>query len=81
MTSAASTASRSRTPTTTRLSGREIAEDEHEVVLHEERPVVEKKTVPKERVRMETDTVREDREVTGELRKERIEAEDARKRR
>ncbi|MFN8205176.1 MAG: DUF2382 domain-containing protein [Solirubrobacteraceae bacterium] len=81
MTSAASTASRSRTPTATRLSGREISEDEHEVVLHEERPVVEKKTVPKERVRMETDTVREDREVTGELRKERIEAEDARKRR
>jgi len=63
------------------LSGREISEDEHEVVLHEERPVVEKKTVPNGRVRMETDTVREDREVTGELRKERIEAEDARKRR
>jgi uncharacterized protein (TIGR02271 family) len=63
------------------LSGRDISEDEHEVVLHEERPVVDKKVVPKERVRMEKDTVREDRNVSGEVRKERIEADDAKKRR
>jgi uncharacterized protein (TIGR02271 family) len=63
------------------LSGPDISEDEHEVVLHEERPVVDKKVVPKERVRMEKDTVREDRNVSGEVRKERIEADDAKKRR
>jgi uncharacterized protein (TIGR02271 family) len=63
------------------LSGPDISEDEHEVVLHEERPVIDKKVVPKERVRMEKDTVREDRNVSGEVRKERIEADDAQKRR
>jgi len=53
--------------------GPEISEEEHEVVLHEERPKVEKKVVPKERVRLETDTVADERKVTDEVRKERIE--------
>ncbi|UGS35308.1 PRC and DUF2382 domain-containing protein [Capillimicrobium parvum] len=53
--------------------GPAISEEQHDVVLHEERPVVEKKVVPKERVRLETDTVTEDRDVSGEVRKERIE--------
>ncbi len=57
------------------LSGAEITEDEHEVVLHEEEPVVEKRTVPKERVRLEKDTVVDEREVSEEVRKERIEGE------
>jgi uncharacterized protein (TIGR02271 family) len=35
------------------VSGPEISEEEHEVVLHEEQPVVEKRTVPKERVRLD----------------------------
>ena len=35
-------------------SGPEISEDEHEVVLHAEEPVAEKRVVPKERVRLET---------------------------
>ncbi|MGI8571663.1 MAG: DUF2382 domain-containing protein [Solirubrobacteraceae bacterium] len=57
------------------LSGPEIAESEHEVVLHEEEPVVEKRTVPKERVRLEKDTVTDERELSEEVRKERIESE------
>src|ERR1700709_786228 len=38
-------------------SGPSISEEEHEVVLHEERPVVEKEAVPVDRVRRDTDTV------------------------
>jgi uncharacterized protein (TIGR02271 family) len=57
------------------LAGEEITEAEHEVVLHEEEPVVEKRTVPKERVRLETDTVTEEREVSDEVRRERIDVE------
>jgi uncharacterized protein (TIGR02271 family) len=56
------------------LSGPEISEEEHQVVLHEEVPVVDKQVVPKERVRMATDTRTEDAQVTEEVRKERIEA-------
>jgi uncharacterized protein (TIGR02271 family) len=55
------------------LDGPAISEDEHEVVLHEEEPVVEKRVVPKERVRLAKDTVTEEREVSEEVRKERIE--------
>ena len=57
------------------LDGPEISEEEHEVVLHEEEPVVEKRTVPKERVRMEKDSVTDEAEVSEEVRKEHIEAE------
>jgi uncharacterized protein (TIGR02271 family) len=57
------------------LDGPEISEEEHEVVLHEEEPVVEKRTVPKERVRMEKDSVTDEQEISEELRKERIDAE------
>jgi uncharacterized protein (TIGR02271 family) len=56
------------------LDGPEISEEEHEVVLHEEEPVVEKRTVPKERVRMEKDTLTDEAQVSEEVRKERIEA-------
>jgi uncharacterized protein (TIGR02271 family) len=56
-------------------SGPEISEEEHEVILHEEEPVVAKKVVPKERVRLDTENVTEERQVTEEVRKERIEAE------
>ena len=55
--------------------GPEISEEEHEVVLHEEEPVVEKRTVPKERVRMSRDVVTDEAEISDEVRKERIEAE------
>jgi uncharacterized protein (TIGR02271 family) len=52
--------------------GPAISEEEHEMVLHEEEPVVEKRTVPKERVRLGKDTVSEDRQVSEEVRKEQI---------
>jgi uncharacterized protein (TIGR02271 family) len=55
------------------LAGPAISEEEHEVVLHEETPVVEKRAVPKERVRLEKDTFTEDETVSDEVRKERIE--------
>jgi uncharacterized protein (TIGR02271 family) len=51
-------------------SGPAISEEEHEVVLHEERPVVQKEAVPVERVRLGTDTVTENVQVTEEVRKE-----------
>jgi Domain of unknown function (DUF2382) len=56
------------------LDGPEISEEEHEVVLHEEEPVVEKRVVPKERVRMGKDTRTDDAQVSEEVRKEQIEA-------
>jgi uncharacterized protein (TIGR02271 family) len=57
-------------------SGPELSEAEHEVVLHEEAPVVEKRVVPKERVRLDTDTVTGEREVAEEVRKEQIDVDD-----
>ncbi|EKX67234.1 DUF2382 domain-containing protein [Streptomyces ipomoeae] len=57
------------------LAGPDISEAEHEVILHEEKPVVETRTEPKERVRLTTDEVTEEETVTGEVRKERIETE------
>jgi len=54
------------------LSGPELSEEEHEVTLHEERPVVDKETVPVERVRLGKDTVTDQETVTEEVRKERI---------
>jgi uncharacterized protein (TIGR02271 family) len=57
------------------LDGPEISEEEHEVVLHEEEVVVEKRAVPKERVRMTKDAVTDEETVSEEVRKERIEAE------
>ena len=58
------------------LSGADISEEEHEVVLTEERPVIAKETVPVERVRLEKETVTENETVTGDVRKEEIEYED-----
>lgn len=54
-------------------SGPKISEEEHEVILHEERPVVQKETVPVERVRLDKDTVTENVTVNEEVRKENIE--------
>ncbi len=55
------------------MDGPAISEEEHEVVLHEERPIVAKEAVPVERVRLTTDTVTEEQTVSEELRKEQIE--------
>jgi uncharacterized protein (TIGR02271 family) len=54
-------------------SGPAISEEEHEVTLHEEEAVVEKRVVPRERVRMDTETVTDERQVSEEVRKEQIE--------
>ena len=55
------------------MSGPDISEEEHEVVLHEERPVVDKETVPVERVRLDKETVTDEVTVDEQVRKERIE--------
>jgi uncharacterized protein (TIGR02271 family) len=57
------------------LDGPEISEEEHEVVLHEERAVADTVVEPVERVRLGTETVQEQETVTGEVRKEHIETE------
>ncbi|WP_340685521.1 PRC and DUF2382 domain-containing protein [Amycolatopsis coloradensis] len=54
----------------------EIAEDEQEVVLHAEKPVVNKETVAVERARLKTETVTEDQTVSGKVRKEQFEVTD-----
>lgn len=58
------------------VRGPQIRESEHEVVLHEEIPVIEKTVTPKERVRLTTETRQNEQTVTGDVRKERIEAQD-----
>jgi len=58
------------------LDGPEISEEEHEVVLHEERPVVEKEVVAKERVRLGTEESTDQETISETLRKERIETDD-----
>ncbi|MCW2540125.1 MAG: uncharacterized protein JWN95_1850 [Frankiales bacterium] len=54
------------------MAGGDITEEEHEVILTAERPAVQKETVPVERVRLSTETVTEDHEVSETLRKEQI---------
>lgn len=54
------------------MDGPAISEEEHEVVLHEERPVIEKEAVPVERVRLDKETVTDEHTVTEEVRKEEI---------
>ena len=55
------------------MSGGELTEEEHEVTLHAERPVVSKETVPVERVRLSTETVTGSEQLSEEVRKEQIE--------
>ena len=54
------------------MDGPEISEEEHEVTLHAERPVVEKEAVPVERVRLAKEQVTGEETVSGEVRKEHI---------
>ncbi|MEO7746180.1 MAG: PRC and DUF2382 domain-containing protein [Actinomycetota bacterium] len=56
--------------------GPAISEEEHEVVLTEERVVVSKETVPVERVRLDKETVTEQKSVTEDVRKEQIDLND-----
>nr|WP_304660059.1 MULTISPECIES: PRC and DUF2382 domain-containing protein [unclassified Arthrobacter] len=57
------------------MDGPTISEEEHEVTLHAEEPVVEKEAVPVERVRLDTETVTEEATVTEEVSKEQIDME------
>jgi uncharacterized protein (TIGR02271 family) len=57
-------------------SGPDISEEEHEVTLREEEVVVDKRAVPKERVRLDTEMVTEERQVSEEVRKEQIQVDD-----
>jgi uncharacterized protein (TIGR02271 family) len=59
------------------MDGPAISEEEHEVTLRAERPVVEKEAVPVERVRLGTETVTDEARVNEELRKEQIDVDDA----
>jgi uncharacterized protein (TIGR02271 family) len=61
------------------LDGPTISEEEHEVTLHAERPVVEKVVHPVERVRLGTETVTEQQQVSGEVRREEIDVDDGRR--
>ncbi|MFC4002588.1 PRC and DUF2382 domain-containing protein [Prauserella oleivorans] len=54
------------------MSGPAISEEEHEVTLHEERPVVETEAVPVERVRLAKEEVTDTETVSGDVRKERV---------
>jgi len=55
------------------MDGPALSEEEHEVVLHAEQPVVHKETFPVERVRLATETVTESQQVSEQVRKEQIE--------
>jgi uncharacterized protein (TIGR02271 family) len=57
-------------------SGPELSAAEHEVILHEEEPVVDKRVVPKERVRLDKDTATGEERVAEQVRKEQIEVQD-----
>ena len=69
------TARVTREPVDQPVSGAEIGEDEVEVPLRAEQPVVEKQTVAKERIGLEKDVETETETVSDELRKERVEVE------
>ena len=57
------------------LDGPEIAESEHEVVLHEEEAVAQTHVEPKERIRLDKQTVVDEEQVGADLRKEHVEIE------
>lgn len=54
----------------------EMGDEELEVILHEERPLVTKQIVPVERVTLNTETIQENREVSDTVRREEIKVED-----
>ena len=59
----------------------QLGEDEATVELHEERPVVDKQVVPKERIRVGKETVTDQEQVSEEVRKERVDVDDPDRRR
>jgi uncharacterized protein (TIGR02271 family) len=63
------------------LDGPAISEEEHEVVLHQEEVVAEKRAVPKERVRLDKDVTTDEETVSETVRKEQIDVDGDRERR
>jgi uncharacterized protein (TIGR02271 family) len=61
--------------------GPAISDEEHEVTLHAEDPVIEKRAVPKERVRLDKQTIQDERQVSETVAKEQIEVDGAEERR
>lgn len=57
------------------VSGQDLADDEHDVTLHEERVSVDKETVPVEQVRLDKERVTEQENVSEELAHEEIDLE------
>jgi uncharacterized protein (TIGR02271 family) len=57
--------------------GPAISEEEHEVTLHAQRPVVATEAVAVERIKLGTETVTETETVGGDVRKEQIEFDSA----
>ena len=60
------------------MDGPAISEEEHEVTLHAERPVVAKEAVPVERIRLDKTTVTDQETVSADVRKEEIEVDGVR---
>ncbi|MFJ7212389.1 DUF2382 domain-containing protein [Amycolatopsis sp. NPDC098790] len=56
--------------------GADIGEAEQDVVLHAEKPVVSKESVPVERARLRKETVTDEQTVSGKVRKEQFEVTD-----
>ena len=54
----------------------ELGEDEQTIELHEERPVVDKQVVPKERIRVGKEVVTDEEQVSEEVRKEAVDVDD-----
>src|SRR3954471_1716057 len=61
------------------LDGPAISEEEHEVVLHAEDVVADKRAVPKERVRLEKDVQTDEQTVSETVRQERVDVQDNRR--
>jgi uncharacterized protein (TIGR02271 family) len=58
------------------LRGKDLSEEEHEVVLHEEEVVAEKRVVPKERIRLDKDVHTEEETVSETVRSEQVDVDD-----
>ena len=54
----------------------ELGEDEQTIELHEERPVVDKQVVPKERIRVGKEVVTDEEQISEEVRKEAVDIDD-----
>jgi uncharacterized protein (TIGR02271 family) len=58
-------------------AGPAISEEEHEVTLHTEEVVADKRVVPKERIRLDKDTHVEEQQVSDTVRKEQVDVDDS----